>query len=113
VSNDNPYSEAQFKTLKYRPDFPTRFASIEAARVHCQTFFGWYNDEHRHTGLGLHVPADVHYGRAQAVHAERASVLDAAYAAHPERFVHKPPAPPSPPTASWINEPEPKEAAAQ
>src|SRR5660397_180934 len=60
VSNDNPYSEAQFKTLKYRPDFPTRFASIEAARVHCQTFFGWYNDEHRHTGLGLHVPADVH-----------------------------------------------------
>src|SRR5664280_78680 len=113
VSNDNPYSEAQFKTLKYRPDFPTRFASIEAARVHCQTFFGWYNDEHRHTGLGLHVPADVHYGRAQAVHAERASVLGAAYAAHPERFVHKPPAPPSPPTASWINEPEPKEAAAQ
>src|SRR5664280_1386316 len=113
VSNDNPYSEAQFKTLKYRPDFPTRFASIEAARVHCQTFFGWYNDEHRHTGLGLHVPADVHYGRAQAVHAERASVLDAAYAAHPERFVHKPPAPPSPPTASWINEPEPKEPAAQ
>src|SRR5664280_261527 len=63
VSNDNPYSEAQFKTLKYRPDFPTRFASIEAARVHCQTFFSWYNDEHRHTGLGLHVPADVHYGR--------------------------------------------------
>ena len=101
------------KTLKYRPDFPTRFASIEAARRHCQTFFGWYNDEHRHTGLGLHVPADVHYGRAQAVHAERASVLGAAYAAHPERFVHKPPAPPSPPTASWINEPEPKEAAAQ
>src|SRR5450759_167476 len=94
VSNDNPYSEAQFKTLKYRPDFPTRFASIEAARVHCQTFFGWYNDEH--------------YWRAQAVYAERASVLDAAYAAHPERFVHKPPAPPSPPTASWINEPEPK-----
>src|SRR5450756_2734014 len=69
VSNDNPNSEAQFKTLKYRPDFPTRFASIEAARVHCHTFFGWYNDEHRHTGLGLHVPADVHYGRAQAVHA--------------------------------------------
>src|SRR5674536_328456 len=66
VSNDNPYSEAQLKTLKYRPDFPTRFASIEAARRHCkcQTFFGWYNDEHRHTGLGLHVPADVHYGRA-------------------------------------------------
>ena len=63
----NPYSEAQFKTLKYRPDFPTRFASIEAARRHCQTFFGWYNDEHRHIGLGLHVPADVHYGRAQAV----------------------------------------------
>jgi hypothetical protein len=93
------------KTLKYRPDFPTRFASIEAARRHCQTFFGWYNDEHRHTGLGLHVPADVHYGRAQAVHAERASVLGAAYAAHPERFVHKPPAPPSPPTAPGSTSP--------
>jgi putative transposase len=110
-SNDNPYSEAQFKTLKYRPDFPARFASIEAARRHCQTFFRWYNDEHRHTGLGLHVPADVHYGRADAVQANRATVLTTAYGAHPERFVRRPPAPPRLPTTSWINEPEQKEAA--
>ena len=71
VSNDNPYSESQFKTLKYRPDFPDRFASIEAARAFCQRFFPWYNHEHRHTGLGLHTAADVHYGRAQAVQAAR------------------------------------------
>jgi putative transposase len=69
VSNDNPYSEAQFKTLKYRPDFPARFASIEAARAHCQHFFRWYNDEHRHGGLGLHTPADVHHGNARTVRA--------------------------------------------
>ena len=105
VSNDNPYSEAQFKTLKYRPAFPARFASIEAARAHCQDFFPWYNDEHRHGGLGLHTPADVHYGRAAAVRAERARVLDAAYLAHPERFVRKPPAPPKLPGTSWINPP--------
>ena len=72
VSNDNPYSEAQFKTLKYRPGFPRRFDSIEAARAHCQDFFPWYNDVHRHGGLGLHTPADVHYGRAAAVQAGRA-----------------------------------------
>ena len=72
VSNDNPYSEAQFKTLKYRPGFPARFASIEAARAHCQEFFPWYNDEHHHAGLGLHTAADVHYGRAAAVRAGRA-----------------------------------------
>ena len=72
VSNDNPYSESQFKTLKYRPDFPARFASIEAARAHCQDFFPWYNNEHRHGGLGLHTAADVHYGRAAAVQAARA-----------------------------------------
>ena len=76
VSNDNPYSEAQFKTLKYRPAFPARFASIEAARAHCQAFFPWYNNEHRHGGLGLHTAADVHYGRAAAVRAGRAQVLD-------------------------------------
>ena len=91
VSNDNPYSEAQFKTLKYRPGFPARFASIEAARAHCQDFFPWYNNEHRHGGLGLHTAADVRYGRAAAVRAGRAQVLDAAYLAHPERFVRKPP----------------------
>ena len=113
VSNDNPYSESQFKTLKYRPDFPSRFASIQAARKHCQQFFRWYNDEHHHSGLGLHVPADVHYGRAGTVQAHRAEVLTKAYAAHPERFVRKPPSPPTLPEISWINEPEEKEAAAQ
>jgi len=113
VSNDNPYSESQFKTLKYRPDFPRRFASIEAARAHCQVFFPWYNQEHRHTGLGLHTAADTHHGRAQAVQAARADVLTAAFAAYPERFVRQPPAPPPLPAASWINRPGQKETDAQ
>jgi len=113
VSDDNPFSEAQFKTLKYRPDFPTRFASIEAARLHCQRFFVWYNDEHRHTGLGLHVPADVHYGTAEAVRDKRAGVLTTAFAAHPERFVRKPPEPPALPTGSWINPPNDSEETTQ
>ncbi|OOK63490.1 integrase core domain protein [Mycobacterium kansasii] len=113
VSDDNPFSEAQFKTLKYRPDFPDRFDSIEAARRHCQIFFGWYNDEHRHTGLGLHVPADVHYGTAAIIRDKRAGVLNAAYAAHPERFVQKPPAPPKLPSGSWINKPDDTEEATQ
>jgi putative transposase len=111
VSNDNPYSEAQFKTLKYRPGFPARFASIEHARAHCQQFFTWYNHGHRHSGLGLHTAADVHHGRASAVRAARAQVLTAAWAAHPERFA-RPPQPPRLPEISWINQPE-KEAAAQ
>jgi putative transposase len=106
VSNDNPYSEAQFKTLKYRPAFPARFPSIEAARGHCQEFFPWYNNEHHHGGLGLHTAADIHHGRAPAVQARRAQVLDAAYTAHPERFVRKPPAPPKLPATSWINPPQ-------
>ena len=106
VSNDNPFSEAQFKTLKYRPEFPGKFDSIEAARAHCQTFFAWYNDHHRHGGLGLHTPADVHHGTADAVRAQRGIVLDVAYAAHPERFVRKPPTPPTIPTNSWINPPQ-------
>lgn len=113
VSNDNPYSEAQFKTLKYRPDFPASFPSIEAARLFCRVFFPWYNDEHHHTGLGLHTAADVHYGRAARVQAARAVTLTAAYQAHPERFVNKAPTPPQLPTASWINEPEQTEATAQ
>jgi putative transposase len=113
VSNDNPYSEAQFKTLKYRPDFPRRFASIEAARAHCQVFFPWYNQEHRHTALGLHTAADIHYRRAHAVQAARAHVLTAAYIAHPERFVRQPPAPPQLPAASWINQPGQKETGTQ
>jgi putative transposase len=110
VSNDNPYSEAQFKTLKYRPGFPARFGSLEAARAHCQDFFPWYNNEHRHGGLGLHTASDVHHGRARVIQAQRASVLTAAHHARPERFVRKPPAPPKLPGTSWINPPEKKEA---
>jgi putative transposase len=113
VSNDNPFSESQFKTLKYRPDFPGRFTSIEAARVHCQQFFAWYNEKHRHTGLALHTPADIHYGTAEITRQKRAGVLDAAYAAHPERFVHKPPQPPELPTKTWINRPDNTEEATQ
>jgi putative transposase len=105
VSNDNPFSEAQFKTLKYRPEFPDRFASLEAARAFCQPFFTWYNTEHRHTGIGLLTPAAVHYGDAARVTARRQQVLATAYAEHPERFVRKPPEPPAPPTAVWINPP--------
>ncbi|MGI8697494.1 MAG: transposase, partial [Mycobacteriales bacterium] len=105
VSNDNPYSEAQFKTLKYRPDFPARFGSIEDARVFCHKFFTWYNHHHRHSGIGLHTPADVHHGRAADVHDARATVLNAAYHTNPERFVRKPPEPPRPPDTAWINKP--------
>jgi putative transposase len=112
VSNDNPFSESQFKTMKYRPAFPARFDSIEAARAHCQRFFGWYNDEHRHGGLGLHTPADVHHGHADTVRKHRAVVPNLAYQAHPERFVSKPPEPPKIPTNSWINPPEETEAIA-
>jgi putative transposase len=112
-SNDNPYSEAQFKTLKYRPDFPDRFDSIEDARVFCARFFTWYSHEHRHSGIGLHTPADVHYGRAHAIREARGRVLDAAYLATPERFVRKPPQPPALPGTVWINKPEDKEEPAQ
>jgi putative transposase len=113
VSNDNPFSEAQFKTLKYRPYFPGRFTSIEHARAHCQEFFRWYNNEHRHGGLGLHTATDVHHGNAAAIRASRARVLTSAYRQHPERFVRKTPAPPRLPAASWINPPPEKEAATQ
>jgi len=106
VSNDNPYSESQFRTLKYRPEFPGRFGSIEDARAFCQDFFPWYNTEHRHSGIGLHTPADVHYGRAETVRAQRGLVLGSAYAAHPERFVRKPPEPPALPSTVWINKPK-------
>lgn len=106
VSNDNPYSEAQFKTLKYRPDFPDRFGSIEHARMFGTDFFPWYNTEHRHSGLGLHTPHDVHFGLAGAKRAARAVVLAAAYAATPERFVNRPPTPALLPTAAWINPPK-------
>jgi len=106
TSDDNPYSEAQFKTLKYRPDFPGRFGSIQDARQFCQTFFPWYNQEHRHTGISLLTPEDVHYGKAESVIKERQQVLSAAYAAHPERFVKKIPAPQPAPEAAWINQPK-------
>jgi len=113
VSNDNPYSESQFRTMKYRPEFPDRFGSYQDAHAFCGRFFRWYNDEHRHSGIGFHTPADVHYGRAELVRAQRAEVLSAAYAAHPERFVRKPPAPPALPTAVWINQPKEDPATTQ
>jgi putative transposase len=107
VSNDNPYSEAQFKTMKYRPGYPDRFGSIQDARAWARPFFHWYNHQHYHTGLALLTPTTVHYGRAQAVLDQRQQVLQAAYAAHPERFVRGEPKPPSLPTEVWINEPSP------
>jgi len=112
TSTDNPYSEAQFKTLKYRPGFPRRFDSIEHARAFCRQFFEWYNHSHRHSAIGLMSPATVHTGRANQAHADRTRVLDAAYAATPERFVRRPPRPPALPTAAWINKPDDQEAAA-
>ena len=107
MSDDNPYSEAQFKTLKYRPDFPARFGSLPDARAWAQTFFSWYNQEHHHSGLGLLTPTMVHHGQAPAVLAERQRVLALAYAAHPDRFVKGPPQPEALPTEVWINRPQP------
>ncbi len=105
MSDDNPYSEANFKTLKYRPDFPERFGSIEDGRAHCQSFFPWYNGVHRHSGIGYMTPETVHYGRATALTLERADTLSAAYQANPIRFKGKFPNPPKLPTAAWINPP--------
>lgn len=105
VSNDNPFSEAQFKTLKYRPSYPDRFGSLVDARQWAREFFAWYNHEHRHTGIGLLTPAIVHGGQAVKQVAARQQVLSAAYAAHPERFVRGRPTPPELPTAVWINPP--------
>lgn len=109
TSDDNPYSEAQFKTLKYRPEFPDRFGCIEDSRSFCRPFFNWYNKEHRHTSIGLLTPEAVHYGLAENIRQARAAVLRNAYEAHPERFVKMIPAPPELPNAVWINKPE-KEA---
>jgi putative transposase len=106
VSNDNPFSEAHFKTLKYRPTFPDRFGSIQDARAHGQDFFAWYNDDHHHSGLGLLTPHDVHFGLAAQRLATRADVLATAYAAHPERFPAGRPAPAAAPTKVWINPPK-------
>jgi putative transposase len=105
VSNDNPYSEAAFKTLKYCPAFPARFGSIADARAFCETFFEYYNHHHRHSGIGLHTPASVHYGTATEIRAKRAATLDAAYAANPRRFCGRRPTPPKLPTVAWINNP--------
>jgi putative transposase len=105
VSNDNPFSESQFKTLKYRPNFPDRFGSAQHARAWARDFFHWYNDEHHHSRLGLLTPADIHLGRAPHVLAHRQRVLEHAYSAHPERFVHGQPLPTRPPLEVWINPP--------
>jgi len=105
TSNDNPFSESQFRTMKYRPAFPDRFGCIQDSRAFCQTFFPWYNDDHRHSGIGMMTPAMVHYGLASDVRENRQNVLDAAYRLHPERFVGKPPRPHLLPKEVWINKP--------
>lgn len=105
VSDDNPFSESQFKTLKYRPEFPERFGSIQDARAFCQVFFPWYNIEHHHSGIGLLTPEVLHYGRADDVIAQRQLVLSQAFQRNPERFVRAHPRPPARPTAVWINPP--------
>jgi putative transposase len=105
VSNDNPYSEAQFKTLKYRPEFPDRFGSIEDARAFCQKFFGWYNRVHYHSGIALLTPHVVHHGDVETVVARRNATLNAAQQRHPERFAQGKPAEQRRPTAAWINPP--------
>jgi putative transposase len=105
-ADDNPYSEAQFRTLKYRPDYPKRFESQPAARQWARGFFDWYNNQHYHSGIGLLTPADVHYGRAEKILQERQKVLQKAYQKNPERFVHGPSKPPQLPKAVWINPPQ-------
>jgi transposase InsO family protein len=105
VSDDNPFSEAQFKTMKYRPDFPPRFGCIEDARAHCQAFFAWYNTIHRHSGIAYMAPHSVHYGHAEAMYVMRQATLDAAFTIHPNRFKGKNPRPHALPDAVWINPP--------
>ena len=109
VSNDNPYSEAHFKTLKYRPDFPDRFGSQLHAVSFLRGFIHWYNDDHCHSGIALLTPANVHFGKAPQILAQRQEVLTAAYEKHPERFVRRPPRPPELPKAVWINQPTEEE----
>ena len=107
-SNDNPFSESHFKTLKYQPTFQKLFGCIKDAKIFCRAFFAWYNQAHHHGGLGLMTPDQVHYGQADTIHTARQITLNAAFAAHPERFVKKPPSPPQKPTAVWINPPQAK-----
>jgi putative transposase len=106
VSNDNPFSESQFKTMKYRPEYPNRFGSIQDARAFAVDFFYWYNEEHHHSGIALYTPSDVHYGRVEQIQQDRQTALDAAYQRHPNRFVNKPPEAAMPPQAVWINPPK-------
>ncbi len=110
VSNDNPFIESLFKTAKYIPEFPDRFGSLQDGRAHFQRFVPWYNTEHHHSGIAMMTPEALHYGRAPAIHAARQLTLLAAYEAHPDRFVRRPPSPPALPTAVWINPPEKKTA---
>ena len=105
TSNDNPFSESHFKTLKYQPQFPQRFGCIEDARSFRRRFFDWYNQEHHHSGIGLMTPDQVHYGQTDAIYAARQHTLDQACRDNPNRFVNKPPTPPTKPTAAWINPP--------
>jgi putative transposase len=105
TATDNPYSEAQFRTLKYRPEFPDRFGCLAHARRFCGPFFDWYNTEHRHSGLAMLTPHDVHHGLAEQRLAKRTAVLAMAYATHPERFPHGVPTPGRLPQAVWINQP--------
>ena len=109
VSNDNPYSEAQFKTLKYCPQFPSRFGSIEDARSFCQDFFGYYNKDHHHSGIGLVTPEQLHYGLAQNIYDQRCVILENAFEKNPGRFRGKKPQPPALPEAAWINKPKPEQ----
>lgn len=110
VSNDNPYSESQFKTMKYRPDFPGQFGCLEDSRSFCQVFFNWYNTEHYHSGIGYLPPEDVHYGRAQQIIKERETVLKAAFEKYQNRFKGKVPKPMALPKTVWINKPSPNES---
>jgi putative transposase len=110
VSDDNAYSEAQFKTLKYRPNFPETFGSIEDVRAFLRAFFRWYNEQHYHDGIGLLTPSTVHHHKAATVLAARQATLDAAYRAHPERFVTRRPTPPTLPQEVWINPPPPADS---
>jgi transposase InsO family protein len=105
VSNDNPFSEAGFKTMKYSPDFPARFGSFEEAQEFCREYFAWYNQEHYHTGIALLTPAQVHYGEAEAVFAKRQATLDAAFEQAPQQFGHRRPQVARLPETVWINRP--------
>lgn len=105
VSDDNPFSESQFKTMKYRPEFPDRFPTKDAALEFCRQFFAWYNEEHQHSGIALFTPSQVHHGEAPAILEKRRAALQAAWEAHPERFVHGAPRPATVPAAVWINPP--------